>query len=299
MNRDATQEWAVLYQGRTSRSCRERALVLESRGFPVRIRRNGSDHLLLVPMDRWHRALAELDAWESENHGWPPVDEEVPDPADRRLGKWSVLVYGGVLLVMHWVAVRRFGHFNWTEAGLCDSQRVLAGEWWRCVTSLTLHADAVHLCGNLLFGALFTALVVRHLGSGVAWLTILGAGALGNLINVSVRSEPFRSLGASTSVFAAVGILAAIGWQRKRRAGFGLVRQLGPLVVSVWILSFLGTGGERTDVLGHCTGLLAGIIVGVRASRHREPAPPPTQHVAAVTSVLILLVGWTLARGLG
>ena len=33
--------------------------------------------------------------------------------------------------------------------------RVTGGEWWRAVTALFLHADALHLAGNVIFGAAF------------------------------------------------------------------------------------------------------------------------------------------------
>ena len=69
------------------------------------------------------------------------------------------------------------------------------------------------------------------------------------------------------------------------------------VIVGVWILGILGTGGgPRTDVLGHCAGLIAGIAVGVRASRDRGPAAPTKQIAAGVLTVVLLIGAWVLAR---
>src|SRR2546430_9329762 len=52
--------------------------------------------------------------------------------------------------------------------------RMMAGEWWRAVTALTLHADAPHLLGNALASALLVTAVCQQLGPGVGlWLVLL------------------------------------------------------------------------------------------------------------------------------
>jgi membrane associated rhomboid family serine protease len=82
------------------------------------------------------------------------------------------------------------------------TERVMAGEWWRAVTALTLHADAPHVGGNAVaIGVLMTA-VCWHLGPGLgAWLLLL-AGAAGNLLTAAVHGGGHSSVGASTAVFA-------------------------------------------------------------------------------------------------
>ncbi len=90
------------------------------------------------------------------------------------------------------------------------------GEWWRAVTALGLHADAVHLAGNMVFGIVFGFLAGELLGWGLAWFGMLLAGALGNALNAFVQAPGHTSIGASTAVFATLGILAAYTWKRRR-----------------------------------------------------------------------------------
>lgn len=98
----------------------------------------------------------------------------------------------------------------WKEAGALDVGRVLRnGEYWRCITALTLHADAQHFFGNLLFGGLLLGLTARRMGLGLALLLTVSAGTLGNALNVLYRPPDHVSLGFSTAVFGLAGILGA------------------------------------------------------------------------------------------
>ena len=83
------------------------------------------------------------------------------------------------------------------QAGL-----IRAGEWWRTFTALGLHADPLHLAGNLIYGLIFGFLAGQLLGWGLAWSGLLLAGALGNLLNAFLQAPTHSSIGASTAVFA-------------------------------------------------------------------------------------------------
>lgn len=139
-------------------------------------------------------------------------------------------------------------------------------EWWRPFTALFLHADGAHLAGNLVSGILLFPLVCRSAGAAVALPAILLAGALGNAF-VSWFSYPeiFRSIGASTAVFAAVGILSALGVLDVARyhQRWSFRRHAAPLLAGIVVLGWFGGGGSpRTDVPGHFCGFLAGAVCG-------------------------------------
>jgi len=51
------------------------------------------------------------------------------------------------------------------EAGDMDSAKVLAGQWWRLFTAVTLHADLAHLMGNITFGVIMLGLAMPRLVS--------------------------------------------------------------------------------------------------------------------------------------
>jgi membrane associated rhomboid family serine protease len=150
------------------------------------------------------------------------------------------------------------------------------GEWWRPFTALFLHADLGHLAGNLLSGLFFGTLVARSIGPLRAWLLILACGTLGNILTSALTyPEPFVSLGASTAVFGALGILSGLGFATMLRTPLRLpwAKIAAPVVAGIILLGWLGGGthGGNTDVLGHVcgfgSGLAAGLLSGLLAPR--------------------------------
>jgi membrane associated rhomboid family serine protease len=186
---------------------------------------------------------------------------------------------------------------DWTTTGELAAGRVLAGEWWRAVTALTLHGDAAHVMGNMVFGAFFGYLAGQYLGSGVAALGIVWLAAAGNIANALVQASWHRSIGASTAVFAGLGMVAAFVWGIARQHSLGWARRWAPVVGAVALLAYVGTGDEQTDIVAHLTGFLAGAAGGAglyRVLGPRHPGPA-TQAIAASVAALTLLVAWYLA----
>lgn len=154
------------------------------------------------------------------------------------------------------------------------------GEWWRPFTGLFLHADIGHLLGNLVGGAVFGMLVARLIGPLRGWALILASGTLGNLLTSAlIYPQPFQSIGASTAVFAALGILSGVGIAEtlRERVHLPWLRILAPVVAGVVLLGLLGGGNSpQTDVLGHVfgfgSGLAAGAVVGALEEKTAVPA---------------------------
>lgn len=154
------------------------------------------------------------------------------------------------------------------------------GEWWRPFTGLFLHADVGHLVGNLVGGAVFGTLVARLIGPLPGWILILVSGTLGNLITSALTyPQPFSSIGASTAVFAALGILSGVGIAEtlRERARLPWLRILAPVFAGIILLGWLGGGNNpQTDVLGHVFGFSSGLAVGAAAGAietKRTPVP--------------------------
>lgn len=153
------------------------------------------------------------------------------------------------------------------------------GEWWRPFTALFLHADVGHLVGNLVGGVIFAALVARSIGPLLGWTMILACGTLGNALTSRLTyPEPFLSIGASTAVFAALGILSGIGIAEtlRERVQLPWVRIMAPVFAGIILLGWLGGGHDaQTDVLGHVfgfsSGLAGGAAVGMLESKRAKP----------------------------
>jgi membrane associated rhomboid family serine protease len=111
-------------------------------------------------------------------------------------------------------------------------------------------------------------LASKSIGPFKAWSMILLSGTLGNVITSALTyPEPFTSIGASTAVFGALGILSGIGLVENLREKVSMpwVRVVAPLLAGFVLLGWLGGGtpGSNTDVLGHVFGFLAGVVAGM------------------------------------
>jgi membrane associated rhomboid family serine protease len=208
----------------------------------------------------------------------------------------GALVYGFVLLIVDLLTRSGAFGFDWLRAGSAHAELIQQGQWWRCLTALTLHTDAAHLLGNLAFGSLFGLLASQVWGSGAAWLAIVVAGTLGNAVNGVLYGPGHISVGASTAVFATWGMLTVHAlWHR--RDSSTRVRRWAPLAGGLALLAFLGTAGERTDVLAHLAGFVAGCLVG--ALMIQVPAaliaPHRAQIAAAAACLAAVILAWVVA----
>jgi membrane associated rhomboid family serine protease len=187
---------------------------------------------------------------------------------------------------------------GWFSHGTASSDRILHGELWRAVTALTLHADTLHVVGNALSGSIFLAAVNRRLGDGRGPLLVLIAGTAGNLLNALWYQTGHLSIGASTAVFSAVGILAASQLSLDRgQAQRGWLERAAPVVGGLALLGTLGAS-PHSDLLAHLFGLLAGLLIGLLATwtLARRPRSPAWVQVACAACTALMIWGsWALA----
>lgn len=283
---------AVVARARDGGEIGELALVLRSVGIPHQRRRLRGEHLLLVPAGDALRAEQHFAAYRSENLAQPEPAVSLP----RLSGRAPWIALGWVALLGVFFQVQESRGDDWTAAGRNDAVAVRAGEWWRSVTALSLHADAGHLAGNAGLGALLLALIAPTFGAGGALAATLFAGSVGNLLNAVLRPE-HRSLGASTAVFAALGLLVAVSWAHARTSQRRWLRRTAPLAMGAALLGMFGTGGERTDIAAHLLGMLVGLGLGVALVPHAERLRRRVglQWLLGLGSVALLLVSWKLA----
>ena len=136
------------------------------------------------------------------------------------------------------------------------------------------------------------------LGPGIAFGAGTLAAAVANALNASVQPAEHVSAGASTAVFALLGLLAAYSWRRRADQGDRWAYRWAPLVAGVCLLAFTGVGGERTDVLAHLTGFVAGAVAGLLlALRRGRVAGAAGQWVAGLATLAALVLAWAMALG--
>jgi rhomboid protease GluP len=265
---DATDEWVKVGHFPTLHQAYDHGLVILAMGEACRVeesRELPGSFDLQAEVTPAPRISEELDAYGREL--------AVPVKPVRRGKEWSRHPAGWPLCIT-WMAVLSMA-FNEqgmdgsiVERGASSSIGLFGrGEWWRPFTGLFLHADLSHLVGNLVGGAIFGALVAKSLGPWRGWFLILACGTLGNILTARLRyPDEFLSIGASTAVFAALGILSGVGVVETLREKVRLpwLRIAAPVVSGIVMLGWLGGGevGSNTDVMGHVLGFGSGVAAG-------------------------------------
>ncbi len=296
----------VLLRASSQRKIHELALVLKAMSIEYAIRQEGpSTWAILVLEADFARALDEVQRYDQENRGWPPRHEEVFRKSD-----WvtSVGVFVAVLVVMHVASSRGAFGFDWYRLGAADGEAMRAGEWWRAITALTLHSGISHLLGNLVVGSFFAWVVTQTLGAGLGWAAIVLAGSLGFALEALVRGD-FASIGASTGVFAALGVQVAHQW-RLRRVYRGVAwKRWAPVLAGLVLLGYLGISDPketpdwmarevaRIDVLGHAAGFITGCVVGwcLGAGPRGVQVSPRVQALLGGLALAAIAGAWCVA----
>jgi membrane associated rhomboid family serine protease len=270
------------------------ALVLAAVGIGCRLVAGGTGVGLLVAAHDARQALEQLELHAREN-----APEQRPRAAPRPLlqGLGAGLLCCVVLLFLHGADRRELWSIDWSAAGALQAGLVRGGAWWRTVTALTLHVDSGHLAANLAGGLAFGMLAAQLLGSGLAWLAILLAGAFGNALDALLRAPDHAAVGASTALFGALGILSGY-WRRAKLIPWrGGIRRWAPLAAGIMLLVHLGTSGERTDVGAHVAGFVAGGALGLLLAHlgSHVPQGPRAQKAYGLLACGLVALAWLLA----
>ncbi len=287
-------DYAALYHSPTIAKCREFSLVLDAMGFENHITESGRRFYLLVDESDAEQAYKQLRLYIAENAEKEVLAKPLRPFSEGFLGAY---VYAFILLLVAALESTSLMSPGWQAYGVAHSEKIMAGEWWRTITALTLHSDAAHLIGNIGFGVLFGLMVSQYIGRGAAWFSILLAGSLGNALNAYFYQTLHLSIGASTMVFAALGILGIFALNDRHaylQSGF---RRWAPLFATLALLGFLGTSGERTDLMAHLLGYASGCGVAMAwmLGLRRTDAPIAGQNAFALGSILLVLIAWGLA----
>jgi membrane associated rhomboid family serine protease len=223
-----------------------------------------------------------------------PAGTSAPSPFS--CSWWHFLALPMWLLSIHFLIPQ--ARLDLLQMGTLDSVLVRSsGQWWRLLTALTLHADVPHLLGNLLFGSLLLRWVFLSRGAGVGWLLVLGSGFLGNAVSVLLHVQDLhRSIGASTAVFGALGLLVSDALLRRHEgllpaSGVGGIFLAGVAVLGLW-----GSGGVNTDVVAHACGFVCGCGIGWFSGLGNGLfSGLASQRVAGVMAFVLPFVAWTFA----
>ena len=270
--------------------------VLAAAGLDYRLDRDEHRWILYVPADQAPAARAELASYEADASSQPPVFPRMADlrqPTPHTLAAlWGV----GLLFAFYaWC-----GPFTEQDPLLqnasADAEAIMGGQWWRCITALTVHADFSHVAGNALCLLVLGHAVCSLFGGGLGWLLILASGAGGNFAVAWLMQSGHVSVGASTASFGAIGILVA----QRSMATYRRWHDWRSLWSPVWLplgsglalLALLGTG-PQSDLTAHLFGFVLGLIVAAPFCRQDSRRFPEwAQRLLELVCVLAVFSAW-------
>jgi len=266
------------------------ALILSASGVAYTTTRSENSWEIRVNAQDYEYALDRIKTYFRENPEAPPRLPVVPD----QIAKVYTGVWAALALMLFHMAVAYHGVSQQLVQNFgAAADRIMAGETHRAVTALMLHSDLLHLGGNMLGIAIFGSAVCTVTRPGAGCFLILLTGIFGNLANAALHEYGHWSIGASTAVFGAIGLLSAFQfWDKFNRPGLRIKAWL-PLAGGFALLGILGTGGQRTDMMAHLLGLLAGIGLGtIYALWVRAPLSDRYQTGCWFLTISILTISW-------
>jgi rhomboid protease GluP len=136
---------------------------------------------------------------------------------------------------------------------------VQAGQWWRVLTTVLVHANVLHIFFNMMVVVNLGFAVERLLGTP-RMLAVSLVSALGSAVMVLAFAFTLPTLGASGMILGWAGALLPVVNRQGRQS-------LAWLLVQVAVISFL----PGVSWQGHLGGFLAGLACGglLRVGRER------------------------------
>ena len=277
------------------KTAREYSLLLDSLSIPNNALFRWNSWQIEVNLNDYEKAKKEIS--EYEKHG--RIEKIHNKFAHIRFQKvdWTIFCTTLILLVAFHVFIYEFDHLELIKAGRSSAAAITEGEFFRAVTALTLHGDYKHLFSNIFFGGIVLWALSTMTGTGFALLFALFTGFAGNAMNAFFYGSAHNSIGASTSVFGVIGVLAGLQFFdsfREKKLGRWI-----PFGAALGLLAMLGSS-EKSDVLAHLfgffAGLPAGVVFGALFSKRDLPGKI-TQNISTLMFISVIFLCWMKAIG--
>lgn len=178
---------------------------------------------------------------------------------------------------------------------------IAAGEWWRLLTPVVLHAGVFHIFMNMYVLSIFGPMIERLYGTRPFITIYVIAGFTGSVASYLFSACNVRAVGASGAIFGIAGALFVYFWRRRELGTMApyvnaLALFIGLNIVIGFGFNFLGFA-IQIDNNAHIGGLLGGALVGFGFDRTRGSVTL-MQYVSVaslVTAAGIALVMWRTA----
>ena len=245
----------------------------------------------------------------------PPQAVRIALPTLVPMATYVILGFTVFVYLMQMASVAVFGYagnqVDWLEVyGARFNVAIRAGELWRFITPVFLHASMMHIFFNMYALFAIGSFLERHFGhKRFVLLYFLGAFS-GNVFSFLFTGENGYSVGASTAVFGLVAAEVVFFYQNRKLFGSQAKQAIGNAVVIIVINLVIGlTPG--IDNWGHVGGLLGGAmfawfagprweVAGISPDFHLQDQRESREIILGTVMVIIVfgaLTAWGLIKG--
>ena len=187
-------------------------------------------------------------------------------PSSRPYMTYSIMGITIGFYLLQLVSVSLYGYANdaaqmdWLELyGSKINELIRAGQVWRLLTPVLLHASIPHILFNMYALFVIGVGLERYFGHGRYLLLYVLGGFTGNVLSFLLSSG--YSVGASTAIFGLIGAEGVFLYQNRKLLGAQFGRAIGNVIFIVvvnLVIDFVP--GSGIDYWGHIGGLLGGLV---------------------------------------
>lgn len=160
-----------------------------------------------------------------------------------------------------------FSLYAWSAAGnLAFSQHALfKGDYYTLLTGIFVHANWIHLIGNVVFLYVFGNTLEDEVGELRTAAVFFSGGVLSFIFGIPFYPGA-KMVGASAAIFA---VMAAVLLIRRPGISFQFLSPLGPLAILFFIFNIAAIGNSNDNVayISHVIGFVIGLFFGIQWNR--------------------------------
>jgi membrane associated rhomboid family serine protease len=180
-----------------------------------------------------------------------------------------------------------------------STNNLLKGRAWTLVTALFLHADVLHLAGNMIFLFAFGNALEKELGVGKTFLAFFAGGILSLSLGIFFYNPNALLVGASAAIFTMTAVVMLV---KPLKFSFIFFMPLGlvALIYIIYNVVAVETGVEgNVAYISHIIGFAVGIPLGVLWSKNLVKNLLITLGLLILYLFIILIVTPYVLRLLG
>lgn len=215
---------------------------------------------------------------------------------------WATIAIATLCVSLHGLALfwgrDAFSVVLW-RLGANSREQVLAGEWWRLISSAFLHGGFFHLAANMLVLASFGPFLEQILGRSRFVVLYVISGLAGSLASIAFRGEGM-SVGASGAIWGLMAAGAAFArWPRGLFPPPTLAKLKRDGIAPV-LANLAYSFAPGIDLFAHLGGGIAGfaMIASGLVTRGLHPSWGAAAWQETTVPLRVARVGWGVAATL-